>query len=74
MPIYQYECSICHCKFEKKQRFDDDPVVNCPKCRGQVHRVFNPVPIIFKGSGFYITDNRKDTNESGKSEKKLPDE
>ena len=59
MPIYEYECGICHCRFERKQRFDEEPVVICPKCKGKARRVINSVPVIFKGSGFYITDNRK---------------
>ncbi len=69
MPIYQYECSLCRCQFERKQHFDDDTVLDCPKCHGKAHRIFNPVPIIFKGNGFYVTDSRKGPSESGKSEK-----
>lgn len=67
MPVYEYECDVCHCNFERKQRFDAKPVAVCPKCQGLAHRVFNSVPIIFKGSGFYITDNRK--GNDGESEK-----
>lgn len=59
MPIYEYECSDCNYQFERKQRFDEEPVAICPECRGKCRRVINSVPIIFKGSGFYITDNRK---------------
>ena len=59
MPIYEYACSRCHHKFEKKQKFDDEPLATCPKCQGQAKRVFHPTPVIFKGSGFYTTDNRK---------------
>jgi putative FmdB family regulatory protein len=59
MPIYEYECSSCCHVFEKKQRFDDEPIAICPKCRAKSHRVIRSVPVIFKGSGFYITDNRK---------------
>ncbi|MFC1873512.1 FmdB family zinc ribbon protein [Chloroflexota bacterium] len=58
MPIYEYECGDCSFRFEKKQGFDDTPVAVCPECGGKVHRVFSPLPIIFKGSGFYITDSR----------------
>jgi len=60
MPIYEYECSLCQFRFEKKQRFDEEPVAICPKCEGKVRRVFHSAPIIFKGSGFYITDSRQD--------------
>lgn len=63
MPIYEYECSACQHNFERKQRFDDEPVAMCPKCEGKAHRIIHSVPVIFKGSGFYCTDHRKsDTN------------
>ena len=59
MPIYEYECDTCKFRFEKKQRFHEKPVTTCPKCEGKVHRVFHSAPIIFKGSGFYVTDSRQ---------------
>jgi len=59
VPVYEYECSLCHFNFERRQRFDEEPVALCPKCRGKSRRVLHSVPVIFKGSGFYITDNRK---------------
>ena len=59
MPIYEYECGLCHFHFERKQRFDEEPVAMCPKCQGKARRVLHSIPIIFKGSGFYTTDNRK---------------
>lgn len=59
MPTYEYECSDCHFHFERKQKFDDEPVAMCPKCQGKSRRVIHSVPIIFRGSGFYITDSRK---------------
>ena len=71
MPIYEYECGVCHCRFERKQRFDEEPVAMCPKCQGKARRVIHSVPIIFKGSGFYITDNRK-SNAAEKGEEELP--
>ncbi len=72
MPIYDYECGLCHFRFERKQRFDEEPVAICPKCQGKARRVLHSIPVIFKGSGFYITDNRKgDTVE--KAEKRTPD-
>lgn len=69
MPIYEYECSVCHCHFERRQRFDEESVAMCPKCQGKARRVIHSVPIIFKGSGFYTTDNRKDNpvEESGET-------
>ena len=71
MPIYEYECSHCHFKFERKQGFHDEPLTVCPKCQGEAQRVLHPTPIIFKGSGFYTTDNRKDST-SEKAEKEVP--
>jgi putative FmdB family regulatory protein len=58
MPIYQYVCSKCNTKFELRQGFNDDSVANCPKCKCEARRLFVPVPIIFKGSGFYVTDSK----------------
>ena len=63
MPIYQYVCSKCNTKFELRQGFNDDSVANCPKCKCEARRLFVPVPIIFKGSGFYVTDS-KTTSEA----------
>ena len=72
MPIYEYECSLCHFKFEKKQRFDAKPLTICPKCQGQAQRLLHSTPVIFKGSGFYITDNRKGS-ASEKAGEGMPD-
>ena len=72
MPIYEYECSLCHFHFERRQRFDEEPVAICPKCQGKARRVLHSIPVIFKGSGFYITDNRKGGTVE-KAEKKTPD-
>ncbi len=56
MPIYEYECSRCSCRFELRRSFSEDSPVCCPQCGCEVQRIFSPVPIIFKGSGFYVTD------------------
>jgi putative FmdB family regulatory protein len=73
MPIYEYECSHCHHRFEIRQSFNDEPQAECPKCRETARRVFHPTPIIFKGSGFYVTDHRpaskEKEGESGKKDK-----
>ncbi len=58
MPIYEYECGKCRFHFDMKQGFDDKPQAMCPQCQGKARRVFQSTPIIFKGSGFYITDSR----------------
>ena len=58
MPIYEYKCQKCGYCFEVRQDFDDDPLTECTNdhCHGPVRRVFSPPAIIFKGSGFYVTD------------------
>ncbi|MBN1376000.1 MAG: hypothetical protein JXA01_07580 [Dehalococcoidia bacterium] len=58
MPIYQYVCSKCNTKFELRQSFDDENIAFCPACKCESRRLFVPVPIIFKGSGFYVTDSK----------------
>jgi putative FmdB family regulatory protein len=58
MPIYQYVCSKCNTNFELKQSFNDESIASCPKCKSNAKRLFVPVPIIFKGSGFYVTDSK----------------
>ncbi len=61
MPIYQYRCESCGVTFERVQSFSEQPLQRCPECEGKVHRVIQPVGIIFKGSGFYVTDNRRNS-------------
>lgn len=58
MPVYEYLCEQCGVRFEKVQSFSAAPLTECPTCGGRVHRVIQPVGVIFKGSGFYVTDNR----------------
>jgi len=70
MPNYEYECEACHYRFEKKQGFHDKPLAECPKCGGRLRRVIHPAPVIFKGSGFYVTENRSSPSEMGGAEKK----
>ena len=74
MPTYEYECQKCHHRFEVFQSIKDKPKKACPKCRGRVKRLLGTgAGLIFKGSGFYITDYRKPsyreaaTKESGAS-------
>ncbi|MFC1919080.1 FmdB family zinc ribbon protein [Chloroflexota bacterium] len=64
MPIYEYECTCCPYRFELKRSFHDDSPVFCPQCGGATERIFSSVPIIFKGSGFYITDSRGNHDQS----------
>lgn len=62
MPIYEYECENCGTRFERFQSIRDEPIRQCPECSGAVHKVLYPAGIIFKGSGWYITDSRKSTS------------
>jgi putative FmdB family regulatory protein len=67
MPVYAYSCNSCGFQFERKQRFSDSPVSDCPECDdGSVQRVIQPVGIIFKGSGWYVKDS-KAANSAGKT-------
>jgi putative FmdB family regulatory protein len=58
VPTYQYACTECGERLEKVQKFSDDPLTVCPACSGRLRKVFSPVGIVFKGSGFYRTDSR----------------
>jgi putative FmdB family regulatory protein len=72
VPTYQYACTECGEQREKVQKFSDDPLTVCPNCSGRLRKVFSPVGIVFKGSGFYRTDSRSGSNGSltGKDSKK----
>ncbi len=56
MPLYEYECSSCHHRFEKIESFDAEEEKPCPKCGSVAKRVLAPSAIQFKGSGWYVTD------------------
>ncbi len=62
MPLYEYECEACGVRFERRQSFNESPLRACPECGGAVHRLIQPVGIVFKGSGFYVTDNRSSSS------------
>ncbi len=65
MPTYEYECKSCAHSFEAIQSMAEDPLKECPECGKEVRRVIGGgMGIIFKGSGFYVTDNRGGTSES----------
>jgi putative FmdB family regulatory protein len=59
VPTYQYTCTECGEPLETVQKFSDEPLTVCPACGGRLRKVFSPVGIVFKGSGFYRTDSRK---------------
>lgn len=59
MPVYTYRCESCGVQFEKMQKFSDQPLTRCPECgKKALRKVYTPVGIVFKGSGFYATDHR----------------
>jgi putative FmdB family regulatory protein len=57
MPIY--ECDTCGLRFQQRQPIQDEPLTECPECEGHVQRIVQPVGVVFRGSGFYVTDHRK---------------
>lgn len=58
MPTYEYACQSCGTHVEVYQRFSDEPLTECGLCGGPLRKVFHPAGILFKGSGFYVTDSR----------------
>ncbi|ACL69065.1 FmdB family zinc ribbon protein [Halothermothrix orenii] len=69
MPTYLYECENCG-RFEHFQKITDDPIETCPECGGKVRRIIGSPGIIFKGSGFYVTDSRKKNNKKSSDQEK----
>lgn len=68
MPMYDYRCNDCGHRFEVRQSFSDESLSICPQCTGRVRRVVHPAGVIFKGSGWYITDSRKASSASPASD------
>jgi len=70
MPTYEYQCESCGYCFEKFQSVHDEPVRFCPKCHGKVRKLISSsYGVIFKGSGFYITDYKNKSNTSSTESK-----
>lgn len=67
MPTYEYACKDCGEHLEVVQSFKDDPLTECPTCKGSLRKVFSPIGIAFKGQGFYKTDNRSSSNGSSRA-------
>ena len=64
MPIYTYRCENCGVQFDRRQHFDDRPLIRCPECgKETLRKVYQPVGILFKGSGFYATDHRSPSGQ-----------
>lgn len=70
MPTYTYRCTKCGHEFERFQSMSDEPVKRCEKCRSKVQRVFHPVGIVLKGSGFHRNDYRTGSGSSSESSSK----
>jgi len=70
MPTYEYRCKSCGEHLEVVQSFKDDPLTVCPKCEGELRKVFSPIGISFKGSGFYKTDSRSGSSAAKSAESK----
>ena len=77
MPRYTYHCENCGVQFDHRQKFSEKPLTRCPECNHKsLRRIYTPVGVVFKGSGFYVTDNRSaSTSRASKPpEKKEKDE
>lgn len=81
MPVYTYRCESCGVRFERQQSFDEPALTRCPECNKKtLRKVYTPVGIVFKGSGFYSTDHRSPsgsntrTSKSAEGEKKAEPE
>jgi len=72
MPIYEYKCPSCGHLFEVLRKVSDSPDGKCPRCKKQAKRVFHPVGVIFKGTGFYSTDNKKKDSKPVSSPSEKP--
>ena len=69
MPTYTYQCENCGIRFDQYQKFTDEPLVVCPECGvTALRKVYQPVGIVFKGKGFYATDNRSPSGQTYSSE------
>ncbi|HVF52399.1 MAG TPA: FmdB family zinc ribbon protein [Actinomycetota bacterium] len=64
MPTYEYACTACGERTEQKARFEDPPLDVCPLCGGVLRKLYSPVGIVFKGSGFYSTDAKKGSSKT----------
>jgi putative FmdB family regulatory protein len=73
VPTYQYACTACDERVEAVQKFTDDPLTVCEACGGPLRKVYSPVGIVFKGSGFYRTDSRNGSSPQGGKDKQAKD-
>ena len=68
MPTYGYRCQTCKREFDVWQRMTDEPRASCPTCGGDGKRLFFPAGLVFKGTGFYVTDSRRGSPSNGSSD------
>lgn len=67
MPIYTYRCENCGVQFERQQSFNDQPLTRCPECKkNKLRKVITPAGIVFKGSGWYVTDSKSKSSTAAK--------
>jgi putative FmdB family regulatory protein len=64
VPTYTYTCTACNDVVEKRQSFTDPPLTTCEQCGGTLRKIIHPVGIVFKGSGWYITDSRSSSSST----------
>ncbi|MGH2581850.1 MAG: FmdB family zinc ribbon protein [Anaerolineales bacterium] len=70
MPVYTYRCQNCGHEFDRQQNFSDHPLKACPNCRKHsLLKVYRSAGVVFKGSGFYVTDKRKSSGANGRTQK-----
>src|SRR3990172_1887163 len=71
MPVYTYHCENCGHEFDKQQSYSEQALTVCPQCRKHgLHRVYKPAGVVFRGSGFYVTDKRSSATSSSNGKSK----
>jgi len=74
MPVYTYHCEECRHEFDVQQGFSEDPLNRCPNCsKISLRKVYKPARVVFKGSGFYVTDHRSSSRVSNSGSEKEGD-
>ena len=68
MPLYEYQCTKCGNRFERIQKFSDPLVTECPQCAGRVEQLISAPAVVFKGSGWYVTDYAKKNSSTASSQ------
>ena len=70
MPIYEYQCESCSCRFEVMQRMTEPLLATCEKCGGHVRRLISQTSFVLKGSGWYVTDYPSESRKKAMSQEK----